>query len=205
MNLFMNHINDTKYNHETLCGENGNYQWADWLSYEPLESCSGLAFSPQGPLPDAVSYWNYLSASYWVIDAFMMRDMAAATGRDATKYQQMADSAKAYIKENFLNEDGTFKTAILNTMQTPALFALKNQLVEGEAKAKMIDRLRENFAQHDLCLQTGFLGTSILIVPSRRMAWKTLPMNSSSNVRTQAGYTLWTMEPPPFGNGGTAI
>lgn len=177
----------------------------DWLSYEPLESCSGLAFSPQGPLPDAVSYWNYLSASYWVIDAFMMRDMAAATGRDAAKYQQMADSAKAYIKENFLNEDGTFKTAILNTMQTPALFALKNQLLEGEPKAKMIDRLRENFAQHDLCLQTGFLGTSILILPSRRMAWKTLPMNSSSNVRTQAGYTLWTMEPPPFGNGGTAI
>ena len=163
MDLFMNHINDTKYNHETLCGENGNYQWADWLSYEPLESCSGLAFSPQGPLPDAVSYWNYLSASYWVIDAFMMRDMAAATGRDAAKYQQMADSAKAYIKENFLNEDGTFKTAILNTMQTPALFALKNQFVEGEAKAKMIDRLRENFAQHDLCLQTGFLGTSILM------------------------------------------
>ena len=96
MNLFMNHINDTKYNHETLCSENGNYQWADWLSYEPLESCSGLAFSPQGPLPDA-------------------------------------------------------------------LFALKNQLVEGEAKSKMIDRLRENFAQHDLCLQTGFLGTSILM------------------------------------------
>ena len=93
----------------------------------------------------------------------MMRDMAAATGRDAGKYQQMADSAKAYIKENFLNEDGTFKTAILNTMQTPALFALKNQLVEGEAKSKMIDRLRENFAQHDLCLQTGFLGTSILM------------------------------------------
>ena len=62
-----------------------------------------------------------------------------------------------------LNEDGTFKTAILNTMQTPALFALKNQLLEGEAKAKMIDRLRENFAQHDLCLQTGFLGTSILM------------------------------------------
>lgn len=114
--------------------------------------------SPQGPLPDAVSYWNYLSASYWVIDAFMMRDMASATGRNATKYQQMADSAKAYIKENFLNEDGTFKTAILNTMQTPALFAPKNQLVEGEAKTNMINRLRENFAQHDLCLQTGFLG-----------------------------------------------
>ena len=163
MDLFMNHINDTKYNHETLRGENGNYQWADWLSYEPLESCSGLAFSSEGPLPDAISYWNYLSASYWVIDATMMSDMAAATGRDADKYMQMADSAKAYIMENFLNADGTFKTEILNTMQTPALFALKNGLVDGEAKAAMIARLRENFKQHDNCLQTGFLGTSILM------------------------------------------
>ena len=95
MDKFMNHINETKYNHETLRGENGNYQWADWLSYEPLESSSGLAFSPEGPLPDALAYWNYLSASYWVIDATMMSDMAAATGRDAEKYNEMADSAKA--------------------------------------------------------------------------------------------------------------
>ena len=93
----------------------------------------------------------------------MMSDMAAATGRDADKYLQMADSAKAYIMENFLNADGTFKTEILNTMQTPALFALKNGLVDGEAKAAMIARLRENFKQHDNCLQTGFLGTSILM------------------------------------------
>ena len=36
MDKFMNHINDTKYDHQTLSGENGNYQWADWLSYEAL-------------------------------------------------------------------------------------------------------------------------------------------------------------------------
>ncbi len=163
MNLFMNHINDTKYNHETLRGENGNYQWADWLSYEPLESCSGRAFSSEGPLPEALAYWNYLSASYWVIDADMMANMAGATGRDAGKYRQMADSARIYIRENFINPDGTFKTEILNTMQTPALFALKNKIVDGEAKENMIARLRENFKQHDNCLQTGFLGTSILM------------------------------------------
>lgn len=163
MNKFMNHIYKTKYNHESMISENGNYQWADWLSYEPLESCSGRAFANGKPLPEAVSYWNYLSASYWAIDASMMRDMALATGRDAARYQQMADEAKAYIQKNFMNSDGTFKTAILNTMQTPALFALKNQLVEGEAKAQMIARLRENFVQHDNCLQTGFLGTSILM------------------------------------------
>ncbi len=163
MNLFMNRIYETKYDHETLRGENYNYQWADWLSYEPLESCSGRAFSSDGPLPEAVDYWNYLCSSYWALDAAMMCDMAKATGRDAEKYRLMADEAKLYIKERFLNEDGTFRTEILNTMQTPALFALKTGVVEGEAKENMIKRLRKNFADHDNCLQTGFLGTSILM------------------------------------------
>ena len=163
MNRFMNHIYETKYEHTLMTEENGNYQWADWLSYEPLESCGGGAFGDGGPLPATIVYWNYLSASYWAIDASMMRDMAADTGRDASKYQQMADEAKAYLKEKFLNADGTFKEEILNTMQTPALFALKNNLVEGEALEAMKTRLRENFAAHDNCLQTGFLGTSILM------------------------------------------
>ena len=163
MNKFMNHINDTKYNHEALRGENGNYHWADWLSYEPLESCSGRAFTHEGPRPETIDYWNFLSASYWAIDASMMAEMASATGRDAEKYRQMADSARIYIRENFINSDGTFKTEILNTMQTPALFALKNNIMDGEAKENMIARLRENFKQHDNCLQTGFLGTSILM------------------------------------------
>ena len=164
MNRFMHHVNDTKYDHNALKEENGHYQWADWLSYEPLETCTNKAFDENWQRkPDAVSYWCYLSASYWLIDAEMMRDMAKATGRDAALYQQMADNARTYLKETFLCSDGTFKTAILNTMQTPALFALKNHLVEGKAKEEMTMRLRQNFADHGNCLQTGFLGTSILM------------------------------------------
>ena len=168
MDLFMNHINDNKYNHQALAAENGNYQWADWLSYEPLESCGGGAFMTDKNgrrvvRPETYVYWNYLSASYWAIDAGMMRDMAAATGRDASVYQAMVDAARAYLQTEFLKKDGSFKTDILNTMQTPALFALKNNLVEGEAKANMIARLRQNFVDHGNCLQTGFLGTSILM------------------------------------------
>ena len=168
MDKFMNYVNDTKYNHETHAHENGNYQWADWLSYEPLESCGGgiNMKDKNGKTvrrPEAIIYWNYLSASYWAIDASMMADMAAATGRDATKYRAMAENAKKYMKETFLKPDGTFKTEILNTMQTPALFALKNGLVEGKAKENMIARLRQNFKDHGDCLQTGFLGTSILM------------------------------------------
>ena len=167
MNLYMNHVNDTKYDHNALVAENGNYQWADWLSYEPLESNGGGAFirdaKGRRPMPEAIIYWNYLSASYWAIDAGMMRDMAAATGRDVATYQAMEDAAKDYLKKTFLNANGTFKCAILNTMQTPALFALKNNLVEGAAKEGMVARLRDNFTEHGNCLQTGFLGTSILM------------------------------------------
>ena len=168
MNKFMDHLDETKYDHETLAPENGNYQWADWLSYEPLESNGGGAFTKDKngkrvPLPDAIDYWNYLSLCYWIMDSNMMIDMAAATGRDASGYETMIEEAKAIIFKKHLNADGTFRNPVLNTMQTPALFALKNRLVEGKAKEDMIARLRENFKQHDNCLQTGFLGTSILM------------------------------------------
>ena len=168
MERFMTHVNATKYDHRALSAENGNYQWADWLSYEPLESHGGSAFTTDAagrrtPLPDAVVYWSYLGACYWAMDAEMMRDMAAASGRDAAKYQAMADTAKDYLKATFLDGKGGFKTPIFNTMQTPALFALRCGLVEGEAKEALVARLRENFAQHGDCLQTGFLGTSILM------------------------------------------
>ena len=163
MNFFMNHVNDTKYDHVALREENGNFQYADWLSYEDLEACTGLCWGPNGPKPEAIHYWSYLGASYWALDAALMADMARATGRDAAPYQQMVEDAKAYMKQQFLNVDGTFKLDVLNNMQTPALFALKNGLVEGKAKEGMLARLRKNFEEHDNCLQTGFLGTSILM------------------------------------------
>ena len=168
MERFMNHIRETKYDHHALVAENGNYQWADWLSYEPLESCGGGIFDHDAEghsfiRPEAYEYWNYLSASYWLSDAEMMRDMARATGRDADKYQTAANEARDYLISRFLDDNGRFRTDILNTMQTPALFALRNRLVSGAAREEMIARLRENFASHDNCLQTGFLGTSILM------------------------------------------
>ena len=163
MNQYLNHVNQTKYDHEAIIRENGNYQWGDWLSYEPLESCGGSAFKDGKPLPEAIEYWNYLGASYWAIDAAMMCDMAKATGRNAAEYETMVKTAKSYLRERFFNADGTFKCDILNTMQTPALFALKNNLFQGEARARLIQRLRENFREHGDCLQTGFLGTSILM------------------------------------------
>ena len=151
MERFMTLVASTKYDHAALSRENGNSQYADWLSYESVADA------------DKVTYWNFLSASYWAIDAGMMRDMALATGRDAAKYESMLAEAKNWLKTQFMNPDGTFKVAALNSMQTSILFALKNGLVEGEARETMLRSLRENFATHDGCLQTGFLGTSVLM------------------------------------------
>ena len=163
MDKYITYVHETKYDFDTHRAENGNHQYADWLSYEALEACAGLCWGPNGLLPEAIIYYNYLSVSYWILDATYMADMAAATGRDAARYRQMAEDGRAYMRQQFMNEDGTFKLDVLNTMQTPALFALKNGMVEGKAKEDMIARLRKNFEEHDNCLQTGFLGTSILM------------------------------------------
>ncbi len=62
MDKFMNHIYETKYDHVALSAENGNYQWADWLSYEPLESCGGGIRDESGKYyPETIEYWSYLS------------------------------------------------------------------------------------------------------------------------------------------------
>ena len=198
MDRFLSHVNDTKYDHVALKAENGNYQWADWLSCEALESCINLAFGPNGPLPEAVEYWNYLGGNYWAMDADMMADMAEASGRDSAPYRKMAEEARNYLRERFFNDRGEFRTPVLNTMQTPALFALKNGLVEGEARERTILRLRENFAAHGNCLQTGFLGTSILM--------HTLTGNGMSDIAYellfQHNYPSWLYS---IDNGATTI
>ena len=163
MSKFVDHLDETKYDQEALKDENGRFQFADWLSYEPLESWSGRFRETPEAYQQATEYWSYLGGCYWLMDAEMMADMARATGRNAQKYEQMANRARAYLQQTFMNADGTFKLPVLNTMQTPALFALKNRLVEGKAKENVIARLRQNFADHGHCLQTGFLGTSILM------------------------------------------
>ena len=169
MEKYMARVNETKYEFEATKGENGGYQWADWLSYEDYESCSGRGWhSPDGirrtGLKDETRvYWDYLGACYWMWDAQMMATMARALGKDASKYVDMVAAAKAYLKEKFFAKEDGLVLKPFRGMQTPALFALKLGLVEGEAKAKTIAALKENFKQHGDCLQTGFLGTSILM------------------------------------------
>ena len=163
MEHYIDHGAAVRFDHNALFEDNGGYQWGDWLSYEALESFTGQPWDANGLRPEAAEYWSFLYGSYWMIDARMMLDMARAIGQDTAKYIRMVAEAKTYMQKRFLLPDGSFKQPILNTMQTPALFALHNNLVDGQAKENMIQRLRANFKEHNQCLQTGFLGTSILM------------------------------------------
>ena len=175
MEKYVGYVNETKFATEAIRKVCNNYQWADWLSFEKFESAGGAgkpqnsAFEPSAdgkgrrPKADAVLYWDYLGGCYWMWDAQMMAAMAKATGKDAAKYVKMAADAQAYLKQRFFSTPDGMILPVFRDMQTPALFALKLGLVEGKAKEMTIAGLRKNFADNDNCLQTGFLGTSILM------------------------------------------
>ena len=152
------------------------HQWADWLSYENYESAGGGANPNQipayetgadgkrAPRKEALDYWHYLGGCYLLWDAQMMAAMSEALGKTeaATKYRAIVKDTVAYLKSDFFEKDGMIKQCFRD-MQTPALFALKFGLVEGAAADKTRAGLLKNIADHGGCLQTGFLGTSIIM------------------------------------------
>lgn len=195
---YLNHVNETRFDHYAMKSEHGKFQYADWLSYEALESHGTSYRDKNGLYPETIDYWNFLGASYWAMDAEMMRDMAKASGRDAAPFEKMLADARQYIKITFFNEDGSFKTDVLNTMQAPALFTLRNNILDGKAKENLIGRLKDNFKEKGNRLQTGFLGTSIL-----------LPTLSDNGMNDIAYELLFQRENPSWlysiDNGATTI
>ena len=161
------HCRETKYRFANL-PEAGKYQYGDWLSFEKYEARSRSVFvngdkAAGKVIPEAVTYWDYLGACYWLWNEQMLAAMAKGTGRDATEFEAGAVEAKRYLKETFFDPKDGQIVSFLRDMQGPALFALKFGLVEGEARERTIEGLRQNVAAHGGCLQTGFLGTSILM------------------------------------------
>lgn len=160
MTRFMDWLKDNRYCKDLAL----RYQYADWLSYEPYESSSGGIRKDGALLPEALLYWKFLGGCYWLMDARQMSGMAKAIGLpgEAAAYARMADEALAYMRKEVL-EDGRLP-ACLRGMQTPALFALRCGLLADPAEVRNVrEALLKNIADHGDCLQTGFLGTSILM------------------------------------------
>ena len=124
---------------------------------------SALACNAQYTVGKLIDYhlvkpWN---ESVWI----SAKDAQVVTGKvvDGTRAADGASWFMSSVCNAKKVKRAVWTTTALGTMQTPALFALKNDLLQGSAKDAMIARLRKNFQEHDNCLQTGFLGTSILM------------------------------------------
>ena len=163
MCAFLAHQERTKY--KTKLATRKPFQFADWLSFEKYERHAGRHKRNGKDLPEALAYWDYLAGCHWLSNARMMAQMALATGRngECKRFERMAEEAQKYIREEFLN-DGGMLPAYLRDMQTPQLFALRLGLYDNPVvKADSIARLVRNIEKHGNRLQTGFLGTSIIM------------------------------------------
>ena len=135
-------------------------RWSFFVAFLMLSALACNAQYIVGKLIDyhLVKPWN---ESVWI----SAKDAQAVTGKvvDGTRAADGASWFMSSVRNAKKVKRAVWKTTALGTMQTPALFALKNNLLQGSAKDAMIARLRQNFQEHDNCLQTGFLGTSILM------------------------------------------
>ena len=146
-----------------------NFQYGDWVSYEQITPsgpwAEGHGWDANYILPEGLRYWDYLGACYWLGNARMLAEMADATGKadEAKSFRQMESRILTYTRAYFFESDGGL-LKIFRHLQTPTLFALQYGLfADDAAKASAVAELKRNFADHGGCLQTGFLGTSILM------------------------------------------
>ncbi len=144
------------------------HQWADWLSLEKLETASGRAYvSGIKNVPpvkeDALVLWRYFGACYWLQDALMMAEMAKVSKGEAIDYCAMANRALSYIRANFVDPSDGMLIPLFRDMQTPSLFALRLGILDEAPARATRDALLANIRDHGSCLQTGFLGTAMIL------------------------------------------
>ena len=171
MSKYVSHVEETKYEFSAIKGECGNGQYADWLSFEDYEPCNGSAYFKDAngrrqPRPEAIQYWDYLGGCYWLMNARMMSEMAAATGRSAEvgRWKRSAEMALAHLRARFVDGSDGMLIPMFRHLQGAALFALHCGVLERpEAIEATKAAYRKNLADHGGCNTTGFLGTSILM------------------------------------------
>ena len=154
-----------------------DHQWADWLSCEEYETKSGKAYvtgkNNTPPVkPEALLLWRYLGTCHWLLDAEAMADMAGALppsplggagGNAPRPFAAMAARARAALRERFTDPADGMLPSVFRSMQTPALFALRLGILDPEPARRTREALLANIREHGFRVQTGFLGTAILM------------------------------------------
>ncbi len=129
---------------------------------------------------------DLLATAYWALDARMMEQMAAATGRtaEAKRYATMFDTIRTAFQKAYVRPDGTVETVDrypsippptvhptdeapdanreIQT-QTAYVLALHMDLVPHELRAAAAEKLVAMIEKNHFLLGTGFLGTPYLL------------------------------------------
>jgi len=121
----------------------GATNFGDWLAFETSTATGN----------------NMLGVSFVALDARMMTEMAVAIGdtEAAEHYTAVYNQKKALYNSTFVNADGTLKEAT----QAVCLYALYTDLVDNTEP--VINQLVANIERNGNKLQTGFLGTAIIM------------------------------------------
>ncbi len=120
--------------------------WGDWLAYESNDA----------------EIQNLLSDAYYAWDCRMMIEMAELLGEDdaAAKYLTIYKRAVKEFQSSHVSVDGTMKRG----EQVACLYALYLDLLPDEASvAAVTEQLISNIERNGNRLQTGFLGTKIIM------------------------------------------
>ncbi len=120
--------------------------WGDWLAYESNDA----------------EIQAILAVAFYAWDAQMMAEMADAIGKttQAAKYRRLYEQEKQYFIDQYVRADGTVKRG----EQTICLYALYLDLLPDEdSRQAVIKQLTENIKRKGNRLQTGFLGTAIIM------------------------------------------
>ena len=120
--------------------------WGDWLAYESNDS----------------EIQDMLAVAFYAWDALMMAEMAEAIGKtsDVQKYLKLYRTEKEYFISKYVNANGTLK----RSEQSVCLYALFLELLPNEdSYDAVIKQLTDNIKRKGNRLQTGFLGTAIIL------------------------------------------
>ncbi|MBO4355799.1 MAG: hypothetical protein J5850_02970, partial [Clostridia bacterium] len=105
---------------------------------------------------------DVLAVAYYAWDALMMAKMAAAVGKNDRVEEDLNvyKTEKEYFIEKFVSENGKMKRG----EQSVCLYALYLDLLPDEKSVRAVKKqLTDNIARNGNRLQTGFLGTKIIL------------------------------------------
>ncbi|MBQ7474485.1 MAG: family 78 glycoside hydrolase catalytic domain [Clostridia bacterium] len=118
-------------------------EYGDWLAYEPTDK-------------------DYVSAAYYVLDAALMAEMAAATDRAdrAEYYDSLGKELVGSFRARYLGEDGDLVKE--HRTQTGYLLALMIGAFREDEKKRAVAALHDKIVKNGNRLSTGFLGSGII-------------------------------------------